>query len=271
MSKIDIKDKIDNALFNIYNVAADAALILNRPARSLIKKNTHYKNKHNGETCFILGTGPSLKRLSNQQLKHISTSTCFGVNSFYKTEAASTISPKYYTMIDNLYWENWSGCFLEVAQKFDPAPPVFITDPRAFKFSEDANPSLQNIYIYSKKYPVNKMSSDIDTGIFAAMNVISYSILTAMYMGFKEINLLGCDYNAFCTCGNGHAYDDKSEVVQSNYNLAFYLKFYHLTTEFHYLIAKLAKKKGVAVNNLTPGSLLDAYPRSELPSFAAVT
>ena len=80
-------------------------------------------------------------------------------------------------------------------------------------------------------------------------------------MGFKNIYLLGCDYNAFCTAGKGHAYDDKSELAQTDYNLAFYLKFYWITTEVHYLIAKLAKKRGVNIINLTPGSLLDAYPR----------
>jgi hypothetical protein len=95
------------------------------------------------------------------------------------------------------------------------------------------------------------------------MNVVSYSILAAIYMGFKKINLLGCDYNAFCTAGVGHAYDDKSELSGSTYNLGFYLKYYHLTTEFHYLIAQLAKERGVEVVNMTPGSLLDAYVRAD--------
>jgi hypothetical protein len=104
----------------------------------------------------------------------------------------------------------------------------------------------------------------LNGNIFAAMNVVSFSILAAMFMGFKKINLLGCDYNAFCTNGKGHAYDDKSELGQFKYNLAFYLRFYWITTEIHYLIAKLAKRNGVEVINMSEGSLLDAYPKATL-------
>jgi hypothetical protein len=108
------------------------------------------------------------------------------------------------------------------------------------------------------------MSDQLDKNIYAAMNVVSYSILAAFYMGFKKIFLLGCDYNAFCTNGRGHAYNDNSELSQSQYNLAFYLKFYWITTEFHYLIEKLARSKGIEVINLTPVSLLDAYRKDSL-------
>ena len=57
------------------------------------------------------------------------------------------------------------------------------------------------------------------------------------------------------------AYDDDKEVSQVNYNLAFYLKFYAICTEFHYLVSKYAKKRGVKIINLNPNSLLDAYPK----------
>jgi hypothetical protein len=202
-----------------------------------------------------------LASLSTAQIDQLRSETVFGVNSLYKAELVSSIVPKYYALLDNLYWGSWSHTFKEVLDKYPTSPPIFITDLRARSFAQRANPSANSIYIYSKKYPIDKMSEQIDTNIFAAMNVVSYSILTAMYLGFKEIYLLGCDYNAFCSAGRGHAYDDKSEVAQSDYNLAFYLKFYWLTTEFHYLIANLAKSRGVTVSNLTKGSLLDAYQR----------
>jgi hypothetical protein len=108
------------------------------------------------------------------------------------------------------------------------------------------------------------MSDRLDKNIYSAMNVVSHTILVALYMGFSEIYLLGCDYNAFCSMGKGHAYDDKQEMEKVSYNLAFYLKFYWLTTEFHYLVAKLARENSVAIKNLTPGSLLDAYPRGRI-------
>jgi hypothetical protein len=261
MGKFEIKEKLDNTLYSIYNVFSEVLFHLNPVIKKKLKENLAYKNKHIGERCFILGTGPSLNLLSKVQIDKLSKEIVFGVNSVYKADIVSPIVPKYYALLDNLYWGEWSHTFADVANRYSHQPPIFITDLRARSFSEKASIANQSLYVYSKKYPTNKISEKLDSNIFAAMNVISYSILAAMYMGFKDIYLLGCDYNAFCTAGKGHAYDDKSELKQSNYNLAFYLKFYWITTEFHYLIAKLAKEKGVNVVNLTPNSLLDAYQR----------
>jgi hypothetical protein len=261
MSKFDLKDKLDGAIYRAYNLMADILFHVNFSKKKLVKKNLVYKNKHKGERCFILGTGPSLNLLSKEQVDALCKEVVFGANSLYKVETVSRIFPKYYTLIDNLYWESWSHTFKAVTDRYIERPPVFITDPRAVAFAENANLAHQHIFICSKKYPVTEMSENLESNIYAAMNVVSYSILTAIYMGFSEIYLLGCDYNAFCTGGKGHAYDDKDELKQANYNLAFYLKFYWITTEFHYLVAKLAKKRGVTVANLTTNSLLDAYPK----------
>jgi hypothetical protein len=261
MSKFEIKDGIDKVIFNFYNLIADFLFVFNFPARKLLKANRAYENKHDGERCFILGTGPSLNALTKSQANALGSEVIFGVNSLYKVEAAASIYPRYYALLDNLYWEQWSPTFAEVVEKYKQNPPIFITDLRARSLATRANEGAQHLLIYSKKYPINKMSEDLHKNIFAAMNVISYSIISAIYMGFKEVYLLGCDYNAFCTQGKGHAYDDKSEVNQSSYNLAFYLRFYWITTEFHYLISALAKRRGVHIINLTPNSLLDAYER----------
>lgn len=264
MSKFDIKDKIDALIYQTYNILSDIVYNLDFSSKKVLKKNKDFRDIHNGERCFILGTGPSLNDLKAHELDALRGEVIFGVNSLYKSKIVSSINPSYYALMDNLYWEQWNQTFKEVLEKYKEKPPIFVTDIRAKKILDNLQKNIPNIYIFSKKYPVSTMSEKIDGNIYAAMNVISFSILTAIYMGFKEIYLLGCDYSAFCTAGKGHCYDDKSEISQSNYNLAFYLKFYWITTEFHYLIAKLAKEKNVKVINLTPGSLLDAYPRIDL-------
>lgn len=262
MSKFDLKDKLDRGLYSVYNRISELAFSIDAESKKLVGKNSKYKKIHKGR-CFILGTGPSLKSLTADQLSCLKSEILFGVNSLYKSAVTSDLIPRYYTLIDNLYWESeeWGRSFNEVREKYSDAPPVFITDPRAKKIMDALSSNCETIYIYSKKYPVDRMSAEITTNIYAAMNCISYSILVAMYMGFSQIYLLGCDYNAFCSAGSGHCYDDKDELKNNSYNLAFYLKFYWITTEFHYLISKLAKETGVEVVNLTPNSLLDAYPR----------
>jgi hypothetical protein len=271
MSKFDIKDRVDSFIYSAYNVLSEIIFGLDVKSKKLVRRNTVFKNVHAGERCFILGTGPSLCTLTEDEIEKLRSEVVFGVNSLYKSNVVRDIVPKYYTLIDNLYWddgspigEGLSYTFADVAGKYSANPPIFITDPRARDVVGRLDLKKPTIYIYSKKYPTKEMSSEISENIYAAMNCITYSVLTAIYMGFKEIYIMGCDYNAFCSAGSGHCYDDKEDYKSDKYNLAFYLKFYWITTEFHYLVAKLADDVGVAVVNLTPGSLLDAYPRRSL-------
>lgn len=264
MSKFEIKDKLDNALYATYNAMAEAAFHLNPSTKREVKKNAEYKDKHSGQQCFVLGTGPSLNMLTEEQISLLQREVVFGTNSLYKASVVSRLTPTYYSLLDNLYWEQWSHTYKDIVGQYKQKPPIFITDLRAKSLAEQSNPNEKHIYVYSKKYPVDRMSDELHKNIYAAMNVVSYSILAASYMGFKKIFLLGCDYNAFCTNGRGHAYNDKSELSQSQYNLAFYLRFYWITTEFHYLIEQLTRNKGIEVINLTPGSLLDAYRKDSI-------
>lgn len=261
MSKFEIKDRIDKLIYSTYNMVADVLFSVNFDVKNIIKGNAAFRGIHAGGRCFILGTGPSLNDLSSDQLDSLKSEIVFGVNSLYKSDAVSGLMPKYYALVDNLYWETSSFVFQEVNDKYKVNPPIFLTDPRAKKIIDKLKSNQGAIYIHAKKYPVNKMSFEITSNIFGAMNVVSYSILVAMYMGFSEIYLMGCDYNAFCGLGSGHCYDDKEEMGPVSYNLAFYLKYYHITTEFHYLIAKLAMERNVKIVNLSNVSLLDAYPR----------
>jgi hypothetical protein len=264
MSKFQIKDNIDALIYRTYNLISEIIFFFNFFAKKTLQKNKRYHNKHEGRRCFILGTGPSLKQIKPQELDALKNEVIFGVNSLYKSEISLSIKPDYYVLMDNLYWSQWSYTYGAIVEKYREKPPVFITDIRAKNFIDALKIDKDTVFLYAKKYPTDKVSELIDRNIYAVMNVISCSILTAIYLGFKEIYLLGCDYNAFCAAGKGHCYDDKTEISQTNYNLAFYLKFYWITTEFHYLIAKLARQKDVKIVNLTPNSLLDAYPESTL-------
>ncbi|NCQ56124.1 DUF115 domain-containing protein [Candidatus Parcubacteria bacterium] len=262
MSLFELKQKIDRNIFRIFNFASDIGLLLSARNRQLLANNKIYQNKHQGERCFILGTGPSLTRLTADQVTALTKETIFAVNSFYKVSIVDSITPKYYALMDNNYWGISKNTFKDVSGRYKENPPVLITDTRA---SQLIPHKIKSILIYAKNYPVDRMRYDLSENLSITMNVVSFSLLTAIYMGFKEIYLLGCDYNSFCSRSSNHCYNDETEINElPSYNLAFYLKYYHLTTEFHYAIAILARKKGVKIINLTIESLLDAYPTGDL-------
>lgn len=260
MSKFATKNKIDNTLYGLFNIASDVYFHLNLDVKKLLSKNEAFRDVHKGERCFILGTGPSLGNLNGKQVRLLKNEVVFAVNSIYKSEVVSEITPKYYCLIDNNYWNVTSYAFEEIYNRYSQAPPTFITDVRATPFIPE---SSERILLHPKHYPINNIRVDLTSNLSITMNVVSSSILAALYMGFKEIYLLGCDYNSFCSSNHGHCYDDSKEITElPQYNLSFYLKYYHLTTEFHYLIARHAVDNDVKIMNLCADSLLDAYPRA---------
>jgi hypothetical protein len=266
MNKFDLKDKLDKCVYKAYNVLSTILYAMDYQSRRLIRKNQAFKDIHKDDRCFILGTGPSLNLISQDEREKLKAEVLFGVNSYHLSDIASTLVPTYYALLDDLYWKDWSHLFGEVNERFSDKPPTFITDPRARGLVEGLKMRKSPVYVYAKRYPIDSISDDITSNNYATMNVVSSCILVAAYMGFKEIYLLGCDYNTFCNAGTGHCYNDKKQLEGISYNLAYFLKYYWITTEFHYLIAQFAKMKGIKVVNLTPCSLLDAYPQVPVSS-----
>ena len=261
MSKFDIKDTVDNCIYHAYNFTSDIFFNLKKNDKKILLKNKKFLGKHINQRCFILGTGPSLNNLSCSHVSKLKSEITFGVNFLYKAVVVKDLLPTYYSLCDNIFWGSSRHTFREVHDRYSLRPPVFITDIRARDVLSSYGIFDECITLYTRHYPVNRMRYDLTKNLSISMNVIGMSIQVAMYMGFREIVLLGCDYNSFCSASLLHCYDDNSECCElPKYNLAFYLKYYYLTTSFHYLIAKLAKDMDIKIYNATENSLLDSYP-----------
>ena len=265
MSLFKVKDKLDTQIYRVFNVLSDVYYCINPGVRVVVQRNRAYKNIHLGERCFILGTGPSINSITLAQIDKLRSEFVFGVNSLYKSEHLRTVMPRYYCLLDNVYSFQYANEFQNVLNAYEERPPTLIANYSAKTAIDKIGIKSRVIYLYGKKFPATKTSSRIDRNMFISMNVVGSAILSAIYMGFKQVYLLGCDYNLFCKRASNHCYDDSQEKFYSE-NLAFYLKFYGLTTEFHYLTAQHAKEEGAEIVNLTQDSLLDAYPRARIGS-----
>lgn len=264
MSNFDVKKKIDDRIYRLFNRYSDIKFSLNFGLRRELSRNAACKEMYMGERCFIVGTGPSLRNLSGKVISALADEYIFAVNSFYKIDFLDGINPDFYLLLDNNYWGVAGYTYSDLLEKYGEALPLIITDIRARSFTEGV-PLDRKMFLYTKNYPVDRVRFSLDGNMSATMNVVSTAILSAIYMGFKEIYLLGCDYNLFCSRVGTHSYDDSGEIEElPKYNLAFYLKYYHITTEIHYLISELAERRGVKLRNATDGSLLDAYRFSHI-------
>jgi hypothetical protein len=228
--------------------------------RKLVKRNSKFKNIHNGERCFILGTGPSLKDVNPEYLKN---EIIFGVNFLQRSDFMKYITPTYYCLYDNIFHTTAKESTKEIIEQFPNT--TFFLRTNAFDAVKEFNIKNNNIYYqYCNLYQYdNYINVDMANNMTAPFNVVLGCIQTAIYMGFKEIYLLGCDFNSFASLKVEHCYD-KDNAPDRQMSIGFELKFYSMVSYHHYALSKYAKENKIRIINLTPNSLLDAYERRDL-------
>lgn len=258
MSKYEIKEMIDNLIFSTFNLISQISFSVSR-SKTLVKKNDVFKNKHAGERCLILGTGPSL---SDVDLSFIKDEIIFGVNFLYKSDIIKQIKPQYYCLYDEIFHGKNIDDTRDV---FDKLPETtFFVRTKTFKNFERNGLLRNNVYFQSCNVfqHGDYIKVDMTKNMTAPYNVVLGCIQTAIYMGFKEIYLLGCDYNSFAALKVEHFYDDKNQDAPSRHmSLGYEMKFYTMVTYHHYALEKYAKKNNIKIYNVTNNSLLDAYER----------
>jgi hypothetical protein len=265
MTFFDIKNKIDNLMYDCFNLISETLYLFKFSTRKLIKKNKKYFDIHKNKRCFIIGTGPSISLLSSEEITGLENEHVFAVNSFFKIKQLKKIKPRYYALIDDVFWrQTWVFDYKDILKHYKDVDFKFITDYRSKKIIDELEFSDNTIFIHAKRFPTSNISFDIARNLPIGINVVTSCIQSALYMGYKEIYLLGCDYNTFATNVDEHSYDDADELYEIKDRLGMLLSFFSQATRIHYLIRDLSRKKNVSIINLTPNSLLDSYPKKNL-------
>ncbi|MBS3972460.1 MAG: DUF115 domain-containing protein [Erysipelotrichia bacterium] len=259
MSKILLKEKLDNSIYRTYNRISKIQFIFSK-YREIVKENKKFHNIHQGKRCFILGTGPSLREVSPELLKD---EILFGVNFLYNSDFLDGITPSYYCLYDQIFHTTHIEETKRLINLFPET--IFFMRTKAYKnikekMEANSNIHFQHCNLYQFK---DFIEVDMDKSITAPFNVLLGCIQTAIYMGFSEIYLLGSDFNSFATPKVLHFYDMKN-VSLRNRSLGDELKEYSTVSFHHYALQKYANSKGIKIMNLTEDSLLDAYPKEKL-------
>ncbi len=160
------------------------------------------KNKYYGKRIYIIGNGPSLKEINMHYLKNEYT---FSYNRAYIAYDDWGFVPKFYSIVDRIVLPDNKD---EVNQMI-----------KSKKFSKTLFffPDWSNIFIskgenvfFIKEFPYMFFQENIDDIGFSILgNVAATSIQIVVYMGFKEIVLLGIDAN----------YTEKPDKVKENKEL----------------------------------------------------
>lgn len=151
-----------------------------------------FKNRFQGERCFIVGNGPSL---SIEDLEKIKNEHCFGFNRIYEVFGETSWRPEFYMILDNDVMKKVSEHIDSVTVKWK----LLNIMGKTLGLKSDDNTIFFCSYgLYRVKefcYQKKTISEDISQYISLNFSVAAAAIEVAIYMGFKEIYIIGLDNN----------------------------------------------------------------------------
>lgn len=221
-----------------------------------LKRNNEMIKYKQKDTLYVLGLGPSLKKVDLSKLE--GDIVCG--NRFYKFQGAKDCVPQFYCMIDGEFFRGKAvNDFLSAYKQYPKTQ--FILNGKYKKEIEKLIGNQKNVfYIYGWSGLINKNSTlDFTKNLPIALNVVCRMIEAGIYMNYKSIVLLGCDFNSFAMLRDKHCYNDKEDNV--NWKLSYELFCYAFAAKEHEILETIAKSRGNNILNATEGSLIDAYCR----------
>ncbi|EKN69388.1 hypothetical protein BABA_10021 [Neobacillus bataviensis LMG 21833] len=216
------------------------------------EKLKELKNKHTGERCFIVATGPSLTINDLEKLDHEFT---FSMNSICLAFQETDWRPTYYGIQDIGVFNKFEKYIeeLDVECKFISD---FISKQKPIPDDSFIYPHhLLNHTIPHPKYRT-KFSDDAFAVVYDGYSITYSLIQIAVYLGFKEIYLLGADCN-YASNMNHHFKEygivDPTFLSAGDRMISAYLE-----------AKKYAEKNNIKIFNATRGGKLEVFERVNL-------
>lgn len=220
------------------------------------QKIAQFKNKYYGKRCFIIATGPSLTLNDLNLLKNEIT---FGMNSITKIFSDTDWRPTYYGIQDRQVYEKMEPSILD---NYKNSNNVFVADQLESYFNIPDSfikfPYNGNYHIFLGKYEdySAKFSDNAYEVVYDGYSITYSLIQIAVYMGFSEIYLLGCDCN--------YPKGQKNHFVESGFvdknatsNPMRMNVGYQKAKEYAYA-------HNIKIINCTRGGMLEVFPRMNL-------
>lgn len=215
-----------------------------------------FKDKHLGEKCFVIATGPSLRFDDLERLRQEKI-VCFSVNGIFKGFGQTKWRPNYYMLGDPAGTIIWHDDLLSLDVK-----EKFIADI-AWNYTKDEE--QDNMNKWHIEWDLETGSNPEFSADFARVSYLGHTIIyegvlqLAVYMGFKEIYLLGAD------CCNYQ--DPKKKHFISNYDSRESASLDINNIILAYQAAKdYADAHGIKIYNATRGGALEIFERVDFDS-----
>lgn len=250
-----------------------------------IKDNIRFYNTHIGERCFILGNGPSLKDVNLGMLEN---EFVFTVNNFSLVDNYQNAKTNVHLWVDLSFFElredqkyNHDD-LMENYRRISQEKPICFVIDAAYDFivknKLDEILDINYFSAYNSIDPKTRLQFNLSKSISMYSTVVQYAVSIALYMGFKEIYLLGCDSTNILSVINSamnikstgmHAYknDDVNERYKELLNhwsmSDVFFDQYFLFEGFRTLKTE-CDNRGVKLVNCSTKTLINEIPKASL-------
>ena len=256
----------------------------------LTRRNVILKDSHRGEKCFILGNGPSLQQFD---LKKIAEEYVFGVNQIMSADKWDEAMVNAWVCIDgNLLgmWINAQYDFCNMIKRLNGLKICAFVPVEARHYLKSRglldDTDIDFYYLNAKQQYINFDNEmhieeiDISKFMMQSYNVVICAINIAIYMGFSEIYLLGCDQSVLKEELN-YFFDEMPGVLHTfegedaslmtmqermaSKGMYFEIKAQLTQLKQFSLLADYCERKGIRIRNLTKQSLKEGIIYEERP------
>ncbi|SFW36966.1 hypothetical protein [Selenomonas ruminantium] len=263
------------------------------------KSFDNYKIGNNSK-IYILGNGPSLRNELDNNLNIFSCNDCLCVNWFPLTDEFFQIKPSYLALADPVFFADGnigydfiktkSEQFFHVLSKqvdwelviIIPAQCIFdkrrvdLIKENSFIKIMKINADLFHGFDFLRDYFINKRLSS-----FHFQNVLVLALTAGIFMGYKQIFLLGCDHdwckNLYVNDCNDvyikdiHFYKDKSEGLVPMlkrpgqfFSMSELFNAFSIDFVEYEKIEKYARRHECEIINTVENSFIDAFKRGRI-------
>ena len=237
-----------------------------------------YKGSHQGATCYILATGPSINNVDLTKLSGVKISVSF----FYLHKDISSINPDFHIIAPNHppFTFELVSKYINGISTAIPNTPVLYGN-RDYQYSIQNYPNkTANIYeIDLNNSPqINDENVHIDDfwdpyiKWFQPRTVIYMAIQWAHFIGCSKIILVGCDHDYMKDLGRTegtHFYEEKIGNPSDKAHLQAFTKerwfeeYYYRWKQYR-LMREYLNPQGVEILDASTTGFLDVFPKTSL-------
>jgi hypothetical protein len=241
----------------------------------ILRKNRAFKDLHAGKRCFILGSGNSILE---QDLTRLKDEIVMTQNHFHAHKDIRTINPQYHIVVPKYQpaefdqdWVNWLNSMNER-----------LPDKTVYFFGKNTKYLVDRLSLFKDRAFYIKggydcaltrnAPVDITRAIMSVPSALVQCLVIAIYMGFKEIILVGFNLDQICKLhdrtnvrfyGLSPITDNKAEETYESIWAAsgqYWINMWLIWRQCN-MLRITASNRGIHIINATKGGILDMFER----------